>query len=112
MHERQGHAHDVRRRRHLHAARYVPRRRQDEQHGRFESADARLDHHDHRPTRRRLREVDRRSGAMLVRWLPALVAAGIVAAGTLLWRVGVIRRLRWIVAGLTTYGALAFAHAA
>jgi hypothetical protein len=48
---------------------------------------------------------------MLTRALPALVACAIVVAGTVIWRLRPTRGFRWVVAGLTAYGAAAFAHA-
>src|SRR5438876_9426384 len=48
---------------------------------------------------------------LLMRVLNGIVAAGVVMAGLVLWRTAGIRRARWIVAGLTAYGAAAFLHA-
>src|SRR5438270_9623008 len=48
---------------------------------------------------------------ILTRALTGLVAAGAAIAGMMLWRIDGIRRGRWIVAGLATYGAAAFVHA-
>src|SRR5438876_9424756 len=48
---------------------------------------------------------------LLMRVLNGIVAAGVVMAGLVLWRTAAIRRARWIVAGLTAYGAAAFFHA-
>lgn len=43
--------------------------------------------------------------------LSGIVAAGIVLAGAILWRLAGEHRGRWLVAALTAYGAIAFAHA-
>src|SRR5438876_1144603 len=48
---------------------------------------------------------------LLMRVLNGIVAAGVVMAGLVLWRTAAIRRARWIVAGLSAYGAAAFLHA-
>jgi hypothetical protein len=48
---------------------------------------------------------------LLMHVLNGIVAAGVVMAGVVLWRTAAIRRARWIVAGLTAYGAAAFLHA-
>src|SRR2546423_5921968 len=47
----------------------------------------------------------------LIRALNGIVAAGVVIAGVVLWRTAAIRGARWIIAGLTAYGAAAFLHA-
>jgi hypothetical protein len=52
---------------------------------------------------------------MLTRVLPGIVAAGIIVSGMVLWRIcGLrgLRRVRWIVPGLATYGAATFVYAA
>jgi hypothetical protein len=48
---------------------------------------------------------------MLSSLLVAFVAANVILAGAILWRV--VRRppVRWVIGGLTLYGAIAFAHA-
>jgi hypothetical protein len=48
---------------------------------------------------------------MLMRMLTAIVAVGVIVAGVVLWRLTRRSRTRWIVAALTAYGAIAFAHA-
>jgi len=48
---------------------------------------------------------------MLGRVLTGIVAAGVVLAGIVLWQFRPIRRARWIVAAVTTYGVIAFVEA-
>src|SRR5438309_9408873 len=48
---------------------------------------------------------------ILTRALTGIMAAGVVVAGMTLWRSLGIRRVRWIVAAFTAYGAAAFLHA-
>jgi hypothetical protein len=48
---------------------------------------------------------------VLGRALAGMVAVGVVLAGAVLWRLVGMRRVRWVVAGLTGYGAVAFAYA-
>src|SRR4030081_519128 len=48
----------------------------------------------------------------LDRILTGVMAVGVVLAGAVGWRIRPIRRARWIIAGLTAYGATAFVHAA
>ena len=46
-----------------------------------------------------------------MRMLTAIVAVGVIVAGVALWRLTRHTRARFIVAALTAYGAIAFAHA-
>src|SRR5205809_7956121 len=48
---------------------------------------------------------------MWTRLLTGIVTAGIVMAGVVLWRFRPLRRLRWVVAAVGTYGVIAFLYA-
>jgi hypothetical protein len=53
---------------------------------------------------------------MLTRLLPAIVAVGVIVAGAVLWEIcgrsPRLRRVRWIIAALTVYGAVTLIYAA
>ncbi len=49
--------------------------------------------------------------SILARIITAVVGLGIGLAGIILWKIPVLRRVRWVIAGLTAYGVVALAYA-